>query len=158
VAAARDLVLAGTAAPSIGAVARRAGVSRLTVYHHFGSHAGLLQALADTAAARRADTASLEAAVAAACDRWSAQPGLFRRLPAATATDPALAHDLAERLAAEDRLRPGCSLREAEDVIAVVTSFPAFDRLHHDGRRSTAAVAEILLRMAGSILSTPSYA
>ena len=45
------------------------------------------------------------------------------------------------------------SLKEAEDVIAVLTSFAAFDRLHQDGRRSTAAVIEILMRMAGSIIN-----
>ena len=45
------------------------------------------------------------------------------------------------------------ALKEAEDVIAVLTSFAAFDRLHQDGRRSTAAVIEILMRMAGSILN-----
>ena len=33
---------------------------------------------------------------------------------------------LAERLAASDQLRPGCSLREAEDVIGAITSFPVF--------------------------------
>jgi hypothetical protein len=30
--------------------------------------------------------------------------------------------------------------------------FAAFDRLHHDGRRSAAAVAEILMRLARGIL------
>jgi hypothetical protein len=37
-------------------------------------------------------------------------------------------------------------------VIGILTSFPVFDRLHKEGRRSPSAVAEILLRMAsGSI-------
>src|SRR2546428_9525163 len=46
-AAARQLVAQGPASQaSVGAVARRAGVSRLTVYNRFGSRAGLLEALA----------------------------------------------------------------------------------------------------------------
>ena len=60
---------------------------------------------------------------------------------------------LAERLADEDELRPGCSIKEAEDVIAALTSFAVFDRLHRDGRRSAAAVTEILGRLAGGILA-----
>jgi hypothetical protein len=51
-----------------------------------------------------------------------------------------------------DELRPGCSIKEAEDVIAALTSFEIFDRLYKDGRRSPAAVAEILARLASGIL------
>jgi hypothetical protein len=90
--------------------------------------------------------------VANTCTHWATNPALYRHLEAAHTTPGPHAHELAAALAAEDRLRPGCSLREAEDVIAVVTSFAAFDRLHQGGRRPTAAVAEILMRMAGSIL------
>jgi hypothetical protein len=61
-------------------------------------------------------------------------------------------HALAERLAAHDKIRPGCSLKEAEDVIGILTSFAVFDRLHKGGRRSPSAVAEILMRMAKEFL------
>ena len=156
-AAARELVRTGAEPPTMGAVAARAGVARLTVYQHFHSHGGLLEAV--VASARPAgepagEAPSLRMAIESACHRWAADPILFRRLPSTAASDPDAARDLASRLAAEDRLRPGCSLREAEDVIALVTSFPAFDRLHHDGRRSPAAVAEILGRMAASVLAS----
>jgi hypothetical protein len=72
--------------------------------------------------------------------------------------DPAAIKDraLAERLASADQLRPGCSLKEAEDVIGALTSFAVFDRLHQDGRRSSTAIAEILMRLAGAILSPAS--
>jgi hypothetical protein len=60
---------------------------------------------------------------------------------------------LAERLATHDQLRPGCSVKEAADVIGILTSFAVFDRLHQGGRRSTSAVAEILMRMAGEFLA-----
>jgi AcrR family transcriptional regulator len=159
-AAAHDLVTTSPGLPAMGAVAKRAGVSRLSVYHHFGSHAGLLDALAAGSRpaipeppATSGAGEQLRARIRAACERWASDPGLFRRLPsAAELGDPARDHELAQRLAAEDQLRPGCSLKEAEDVIALVTSFPAFDRLHQGGRRSTAAVAAILLRMAGAVL------
>jgi len=158
-AATRELLIAGEA-PTAGAVAARAGVSRLTVYHHFGSQPALLAALAaeagqpsvDLPTARPAD--GLRDLIAAACAHWATDPALFRRLPAAAETmDAEAISGLASALAGADQLRPGCSLREAADVIAVATSFAAFDRLHRDGRRSTAAVAEILQRMCSGILA-----
>jgi hypothetical protein len=87
---------------------------------------------------------------------WASDPALFRGLPGPLRAElEAAAEDrvLAERLAASGQLRPGCSLKEAEDVIGALTSFPVFDRLHKDGRRSSAAVAEILLRLAAAILA-----
>jgi AcrR family transcriptional regulator len=163
-AAARELIVSGGGrTPSAGAVAARAGVSRLTVYHHFGSHAGMLRALADeTGRQDQPDAldvparARLHRHIAAACERWASDPKLFRGLPAAADDrDPHRHRDLAVALAERDQLRPGCSVREAEDVIAVLTSFAAFDRLHQDGRRSTASVVEVLMRMAGAILAAP---
>jgi hypothetical protein len=94
----------------------------------------------------------------AACAIWSSDPALFRALPTMTSPgDPAALKDrgLAERLASADQLRPGCSLKEAEDVIGALTSFAVFDRLHQDGRRSNVAIADILMRLAGAILSPP---
>jgi hypothetical protein len=89
--------------------------------------------------------------------RWATDPALFRRLPElglAESGSPGADHSLAEQLAAADQLRPGCSLREAEDVIGTLTSFATFDRLYKDGRRSAIAVAEILLRLASAILAS----
>jgi len=159
-AAARQLVATGAKGqPTIGEVASQAGVSRLSVYHHFGSHAGLLEAVAADARpaphglAETGALDSLRARIRQACEHWARDPALFRRLPGAAelgASDQD--RGLAQRLAAEDRLRPGCSLKEAEDVIAVLTSFAAFDRLHQSGRRPAASVSEILVRMAGAIL------
>ena len=166
VAAARELLVGGGhPALSVGTVAGKAGVSRLTVYNRFGSKAGLLRAVADEA--RRGTSQPLPAEtgdprgrlrqrISESCALWASDPALFRQLP----EDPGAENELhgrdralAERLAASDLLRPGCSLKEAEDVIGTLTSFQVFDRLHKDGRRSPTAVAEILLRMAASILS-----
>jgi len=149
---------------SVGAVARRAGVSRLTIYNRFGSRAGLLQAVLDNARpsspSRTADAtgdprARLRQRIAESCGRWASDPALFRRVPElglAESEAPDGDRALAEQLAAADQLRPGCSLKEAEDVIGALTSFATFDRLYKDGRRSTTAVAEILMRLASAIL------
>jgi AcrR family transcriptional regulator len=160
--AARDLVASG-AEPTVAAVAAKAGVTRLTVYNRFGSRSAMLAALAEHArpAGMRspAPTADprddLRQRIATASSMWASDPALFRRLQAAgvgNADDPGESRALAERLAAADQLRRGCSIREAEDVIDVLTSFATFDHLHKDGRRSAAAVGEILIRLAGAIL------
>src|SRR2546428_4155795 len=167
--AAGELVAAGGGASlSVGEVARRAGVSRLTIYNRFGSRSGLLRAAAGQPHWRAVPPATngaknprekLRDRVAAACAMWASDPALFRALPAVTSSgDPAALKDraLAERLAAADQLRPGCSLKEAEDVIGALTSFGVFDRLHQDGRRSPASVADILMRLAAAILNSES--
>ena len=166
-AAARDLMVAsGSSGPSVGAVAQRAGVSRITVYQHFGSKHVLIQALAGQALkslARATDhdqsgdtRDQLRRRIASACSLWASDPPLFRSLPSPSAVDTeGVGEDraLAIRLATSDQLRPGCSLREAEDVIGTLTSFPTFDRLARDGRRSPPAVGEILMRLAAAILA-----
>src|SRR4029077_7978508 len=170
--AARELVAAGGGSNlSVGAVARRAGVWRLTIYTRFGSRSELLRAVAGEAHRQSVAPATAPGAsaedprqqlrdrIASACANWSSDPALFRALPAITsAGDPAASRDraLAERLASADQLRPGCSLKEAEDVIGALTAFDVFDRLYQDGRRSSSAVADILMRLAGAILSSPS--
>jgi AcrR family transcriptional regulator len=168
-AAARELVAAGGGSElSVGAVARRAGVSRLTIYNRFGSRSGLLRAVAGEAHRRTVPAAGngardprteLHDRISGACMTWASDPALFRALPAATSPGESAGmkdRALAERLAAADQLRPGCSLKEAEDVIGALTSFSVFDRLHQDGRRSPAGVADILMRLAGAILSPAS--
>jgi AcrR family transcriptional regulator len=160
-AAAREVVTELGPESSVGKVAERAGVSRITVYNQFGSKAGLLEALSAEAAppfgtARDeigADPADdLRLRIGRACASWAANPRLHRQLAGRGQGDRSdQDHALAERLAASDRLRPGCSIKEAEDVIGILTSFPVFDRLHKEGRRSPSAVAEILLRMASGL-------
>jgi AcrR family transcriptional regulator len=162
-AAARELVVSGEPGLSAGAVAKRAGVSRITVYNQFGSKAGLLQELAAGTHRLRGQAPDpaeprdqLRKRIIDSCVRWSSDPALFRRLPQIGELDleaPGDDRALAERLAAADRLRAGCSIKEAEDVLGAVTSFAVFDRLHKDGRRSRAAVVEILMRLVSTILS-----
>lgn len=165
--AARRLIAERGPEASVGRVAELAGVSRITVYNQFGSRAGLLSALVAEARPEGGHPDPghelgprdrLKRRIAQACAAWAADPALYRQLrqlhgyqaPAdeESATDRALV----ESLAAADQLRPGCSIKEAEDVIGVLTSFPAFDRLHKGGRRSAGSVAEILMRLAAELL------
>jgi Bacterial regulatory proteins, tetR family len=156
VAAARvELERAPAGALSLAAVAQRAGVTRATVYNRFGSRQELIAALVPSPAAPPPPAGDPRDAVhdflSSRCANWAASPALYRRLDAPD--DGAAVRALAEGLAATDALRPGCSLREAQDVLTTLGSFPTFDRLHQDGRRSAPAVAEILMRLAGGILA-----
>jgi hypothetical protein len=167
-AAARELVSELGPESSMGRVAERAGVSRITVYNQFGSKAGLLQALSPEVAPPPdgappaepgADPADeLRVRIEQACAAWAVDPRLYRQLVVRRGKGDRsdLDHALAERLAAHDRLRPGCSIKEAEDVIGILTSFAVFDRLHKEGRRSPSAVAGILLRMTSGFMTTRS--
>src|SRR3981189_3246575 len=91
--AARELLEAEDAEPfSIDAVARRAGVARMTVYNQFASKAGLLEAIFDHLAARgefdrmaevfqqRDPLAALDAFVALFGRFWTAKRHAHRRL------------------------------------------------------------------------------
>jgi AcrR family transcriptional regulator len=166
-AAARRLVAELGPGTSMGKVAELAGVSRITVYNQFGSKARLLEALsADLRPSSRGAPAEIAADPAVdlrrrienSCGAWAADPVLYRRLLGhrGDAEQSEADHALAERLATHDRLRPGCSIREAEDVIGILTSFPVFDRLHKGGRRSPSTVSEILIRMASGFMAPPS--
>lgn len=146
--AARSLVAEAGVGVGVGAIARRAGVSRITVYNRFGSRSALLEAIAPRPSVEAED---LREHLERSCAAWAENPALHRNLRTAGTIEQA--RRIAERLAASDALRPGCSVREAEDVIAVLGSFPVFDRLHKDGRRSPAAVTEVLMRLASGILA-----
>src|SRR2546423_7626062 len=103
--AARALLTAraGTEPFSLDAVARRAGVARMTVYHQFGSRRGLLEALFDSFAAggelpanlgaafQRSDPLDSLADVVAAFGRfWDAGRPWIRRVRALGVLDPEL--------------------------------------------------------------------
>ena len=101
VSAARDLVAAGTPL-SVGAVARRAGVSRITVYNRFGSRAGLLGSLVrleSPAQVGGTPREQLLGLLADSCRRWSIEPALHRNLPAPLAVPDETLRPLAERKA-----------------------------------------------------------
>ena len=164
-AAARRLVTEAGPGPAVGQVARAAGVSRITVYNRFGSKAGLLDALRHEVTPETADVIDdpsadprdqLKLRIVAASATWAIDPDLHRQLQIRDAPSEESHRDraLSERLAGSDQLRPGCSIKEAEDVIGLLASFPTFDRLHRNGRRPPGTVAEILLRLAQGILAS----
>src|SRR3977135_3127673 len=90
---------ASIASFSLDAVAKAAGVTRLTVYHQFGSRRGLLEAVFDEIARQGGLTqiadamaisnprAALDRLVEIFCAFWNRDPAVGR-LPAAMGTDP----------------------------------------------------------------------
>jgi AcrR family transcriptional regulator len=140
---------------SLEAVAKAAGVTRLTVYHQFGSRRGLLEAVFDGIAehgglAQIADAmampdprAALNRLVEIFCAFWSSDPAVGR-LHEAMATDPEFAQALLER---NERRRQTFSVlirrmaektasprtrRDAVDMIFALTSFAMFAMLGRD--------------------------
>src|SRR5215468_3948465 len=101
---------------SLEAVAKKAGVTRLTVYNQFGSRRALLEAVFDERAARgglhrlgeataRSDPhAALLQVIAIFCDFWTFEPGALGLLHAACAGDPELALSVDERSERRRRL------------------------------------------------------
>jgi len=166
--AARRLLLAKRGADfSLDAVARRARVTRLTVYHQFGSRRGLLEALFDDMAAkgglfdalpnafRQADPEeALARFVATFGHFWAEGRPIVRRLQALGVLDP---EELGKAIAGRNEWRRQ-GLRvivarlgrrvsdQAVDVLFTLTSFHTFDTLA--GQRSPEAVVPVVLRLA----------
>jgi AcrR family transcriptional regulator len=165
-AARRLLAEDGAEALSLDRVAAGAGVSRITVYHHFGSRSGLLQALLEAAAGGGGaleaawdlpdPREALRAVLAESCRLWAAErellTGLGGLLEPLEEERRERLRGLVARLAEAGMLRPGCSTREAADVLGLLASFPAYDRLCREGHRPAAAVAGTLLRLAAAVI------
>jgi AcrR family transcriptional regulator len=174
-AAARDLLKKGTSF-SIDAVARRAGLTRMTVYHQFGSRRRLLEALFDELAARggmhalplafqQADPMSaLDRAIDIFARFWVSDRLVQRRLRAMAALDPELGLTLMQRnewrrqslrviLGRLDGAQKVTSRPSADtvDLLFALTSFESFDLLAGP-RRSPTAVAPIVKRAAAAIV------
>ena len=163
---------------SVEGVAQRAGVSRATVYHQFGSKAALLDAvisiaLSGTTGTRmrrvreHADAATaLRLYVPDVCRFWASEYDLFRHLFAAAEIDPeASAHVeaydgrrrelvvwLAKRLDDQEYLREGVTQRQAADTIWMLTSFRSFDHLHARSGMSVRAAGALLAGLAATVL------
>src|SRR6187397_1527542 len=175
-AAARDLLEDDDAEGfSIDAVARRAGVARMTVYNQFESKAGLLEALFDALALhgplggmveifKIADpVAAFDDYVALFGRFWTVNRRTHRRLRAAAMHDAELASAIASR---NDRRRKGVAelirrlgdsahpvvpREEAANVIYVLLSFDTFDALAGDSR-TPEDVSPIVAQSVGAVL------
>jgi len=178
--AARALLVArGGGAFSIEAVARRARVTRVTVYQRFGSRSKLLEALFDDLARqggmwdladafRQSDPqAALARFVATFARFWTAHRPIHRRLLALAALDPDLERTLRARqewrrqglrvIVGRWRERSGPAAAATEETIAALfalTGFETFDLLA-GSTRTPAAVAPIVLRIARAVLAEP---
>jgi AcrR family transcriptional regulator len=143
--------------PSVGEIARRAGVARSTVYLVFGSRAGLFDAFAQELW-QRSGLPNLQQAInvpdardgvlggiRAGVDIFAADRDVFNALFAMTKLDPDAVGGAVERiearraegmawgsrrLARQKQLKPGVSASRAAHVLWLVASFDAFDLLY----------------------------
>lgn len=161
---------------SMEAVAKRAGVSRMTVYYQFHSRAELLEALADHLAGRGGMERMREVFLEPDPDRalrklvetfagfWASDRVTLRRIralgviyPGATAgprdRDTWRQEAIRNLLSRRGARRGGGNGPSAEvvDTLAMLTSFETFDSLSH-GNRSAAAVAKLLGDLAIAVV------
>lgn len=178
-AARQHLVAAGYHRLSMEEVAADAGITRITIYRHFDSKLGLLDAVAEDLAqqarivgrmhdaSKIADpVASFTAMVAELCRFWSTDPDVFRRLISLAAVDPEAQQVIVSReewryqqistfvrrLARVDRLLPPFEARRATAVIGTVTSFPACDEMSTRLRTSLTDLDQLLLPLLASVV------
>ena len=161
---AASAMLAAPDGISLDAVAKRAGVTRLTVYNQFGSRRALLEAVFDDMAERgglhrireamtKTDPkVALQQIVLIFCNFWSIHRGALWRLHAASATDPEFGESLRARNQRRrhllsvlvDRMIEGGAKRpevaiELIDVLFALTSVAFFWELTAGGRKADAA-------------------
>lgn len=163
---------AGIGGFSLEEVARKAGVTRLTVYNRFGSRRALLEAVFDERAARGGlhrlaeamaasdPHAGLLQVIAIFCDFWSYDPRALGRLHAAGANDPEFDASVRKRnerrrsllLALVGRMAVGLSpprdaVHDLVDVLFALTSYPFFSQLTA-GRRTANAACRLIQGLA----------
>ena len=160
---AASAMLAAPDGISLDAVAKRAGVTRLTVYNQFGSRRALLEAVFDDMAergglhrireamAKTDPQVALQQIVLIFCDFWSVHRGALWRLHAASATDPEFEESLRARNQRRrhllsvlvDRMIEGGAkspevVIELIDVLFALTSVGFFWELTAGGRKANA--------------------
>ena len=173
--AARELLVT-RALPEVtlDAVAKEAGAARSTVYLAFGSRAGLFEAVAQQllsdigfdrlveAIAHPDPVEALRGSFVEAARMYATDRPVARALwswgelePDAAGAIRVLEHGrwegmvhLAGRLRDADQLRPGLAVKEAAEMLWVLTSFDAFDQLFAGRRLRPAAIARRLTAMA----------
>jgi AcrR family transcriptional regulator len=173
--AARALLMAsdGFSGFTMEAVARQAGVARMTVYYQFESKVGLLEAVSDDLARRgrmerlaevfTQPTASLalEKFVETFARFWGADRVIARRLRALAALDADFervvrgrdgwrrnaARALVGRFVAEQGYPPPEALEETVSLLFTITSFESFDTLA-GSTQTPEEVSPLILRLA----------
>jgi len=170
--AAHQLLASGSETDlAMEAIARRADVSRLTIYYQFDSRAGLLEALYDHLASRgnmrRMAEVFHEPAPSKAIDKlvsifvgfWSSDPVAIRRLRAMAVLDPEIAEGIRARdarrshIAAEILRRMAAAgkktfteeqLGTTADVLSMLTSFATYDALASAGHSQEEIIATLV--------------
>jgi AcrR family transcriptional regulator len=173
VAASRRLLSGGEDLPafSIDAVAREAGVTRLTVYNQFESKRGLLEAVFDDMALRgglfelpkvmtEADPLrALRRVVAVFCHFWASHGSAYLTLSALTKLDEEIGAALKQRTERRRRVLtalvarlPAIEDRDSlVDILFVMTSFETFDALC-TRKRSRAQVEALIWSLVETIV------
>ena len=155
---------------SMDAIARRADVSRLTIYYQFDSRPGLLEALYDYLASRGGmqrmpavfrepdPSKALDKLVSVFVGFWSSDSIAIRRLRALAALDPEvreglqsrdarrrhIAREILKRMTAVGERRSAEeSIDAAADVIAMLTGFATYDDLTTAGHSDKEIIAII---------------
>lgn len=164
---------------SLDAVAERSGVTRVTVYRHFGSKRGLFEAVAlarvgearleglDRARAQPDPIQALRDFLGETCRLMNEIGDTIRTSIEVARDEPEVAHlldvtyygrrkrsaqQLAKRLDDENVLAAGWSRQRAVDALMVLTSLEAFDTLIRQGR-SLRRAADTLFDMASVFLA-----
>jgi AcrR family transcriptional regulator len=158
---------------SMEAVAKRARVSRVTIYHQFASKQRLIDAAFDDVAekgglfslsrvfAMRDARASVREFVHVFCSFWNGHAGLIRSVNAAVA-DPDVAESARERNERRRQAltvlvsRIGPANAELVDVLFVLTSWETYKDLTRPGR--TPADVERLVQEAVDAVLTKTFA
>ena len=172
-AAARLMRECGPRGFSMDLLAREAGVARATVYEHFRSKHALLDELASSTS--RALTlngqslpidnplTALRDMLGAVCRHWCDHDGAIRELRTLVAVtgndaptdgiDAGYLRCIVEAIAASGQLRPRWSTEDAVDALAVLTSYPTFERLRRANARTPAEIETLLAKLAVVIVS-----
>ena len=144
---------------TIDAVAKRANVARMTVYHQFGSKPGLIAALSDDLATRGGigrlpqafmapdAMAGLEILVRVFMHLWESERLVIQRLRALSALDPDFKdHEdrnqrrrQAIRVLLQRLTPPPGELADMADLLTALTSFESYETMAAGGRDAEAA-------------------
>jgi AcrR family transcriptional regulator len=158
---------------TIDAVAERAGVARMTVYHQFGSKQGLIAALSDDLASRGGigrlpqafiasdPMAGLEILVQVFMRLWESERLVIQRLRALSTLDPDFSdhedRNQRRRQAITVLLRrlapPPIDLGDKADLLTALTSFESYETLASGGRDADAAARLISAAIPGLLAS-----